>query len=140
MKDKSVKSVESVKSKEQVDIKKQKIIKSMIESMDKDGFTFALHSEIFDVIYRQYTKPLNKLNFTIVFIMCIFWIISITVDKAAPLFLSGVFSCLVIMLINQLYLKQAYEKAKEESRRVVKNFTTVIDILLNASNSNENQK
>ena len=92
MKDKSVKSVESVKSKEQIDIKKQKIIKSMIESMDKDGFTFALHSEIFDIIYKQYTKPLNKMNFTVVFILCIFWIISITVDEAAPFFLTGVFS------------------------------------------------
>lgn len=140
MKDKSVKSVESVKSKEQIDIKKQKIIKSMIESMDKDGFTFALHSEIFDIIYKQYTKPLNKMNFTVVFILCIFWIISITVDKAAPFFLTGVFSCLALMIIDRLYLKQAYEKAKEESRRVVKNFTTVIDLLLNASNSNDNQK
>lgn len=140
MKDKSVKSVESVKSKEQIDIKKQKIIKSMIESMDKDGFTFALHSEIFDIIYKQYTKPLNKMNFTVIFIMCIFWIISIIVDKAAPFFLTGVFSCLALMIIDRLYLKQAYEKAKEESRRVVKNFTTVIDLLLNASNSNDNQK
>ena len=140
MKDKSVKSVESVKSKEQIDIKKQKIIKSMIESMDKDGFTFALHSEIFDIIYKQYTKPLNKMNFTVVFILCIFWIISITVDKAAPFFLTGVFSCLALMIIDRLYLKQAYEKAKEESKRVVKNFTTVIDLLLNASNSNENKK
>lgn len=140
MKDKSVKSVESVKSKEQIDIKKQKIIKSMIKSMDKDGFTFALHSEIFDIIYKQYTKPLNKLNFTVVFILCIFWIISITVDKAAPFFLTGVFSCLALMIITRLYLKIAYNKAKEESTRLVKNITTVLDTIYNMSNSNENKK
>ena len=134
MKDNSVKSVE------QIDKKKQQIMSTLIKSMDKDGVVFSLHSEIFDIIYKQYTKPLNKMNFTVVFILCIFWIISITVDKAAPFFLTGVFSCLALMIINRLYLKIAYNKAKEESTRLVKNITTVLDTIYNMSNSNENKK
>ena len=101
MKDNSVKSVE------QIDKKKQQIMSTLIKLMDKDGVVFSLHSEIFDIIYKQYTQPLNRMNFTVVFILCIFWIISITVDKAAPFFLTGVFSCLALMIINQLYLKIA---------------------------------
>lgn len=134
MKDNSVKSVE------QIDKKKQQIMSTLIKLMDKDGVVFSLHSEIFDIIYKQYTQPLNRMNFTVVFILCIFWIISITVDKAAPFFLTGVFSCLALMIINQLYLKIAYNKAKEESTRLVKNITTVLDTIYNMSNSNENKK
>ena len=134
MKDNSVKSVE------QIDKKKQQIMSTLIKLMDKDGVVFSLHSEIFDIIYKQYTRPLNRMNFTVVFILCIFWIISITVDKAAPFFLTGVLSCLALMIINQLYLKIAYNKAKEESTRLVKNITTVLDTIYNMSNSNENKK
>lgn len=134
MKDNSVKSVE------QIDKEKQQIMSTLIKLMDKDGVVFSLHSEIFDIIYKQYTQPLNRMNFTVIFIMCIFWIISITVDKAAPFFLTGVFSCLALMIINQLYLKIAYNKAKEESTRLVKNITTVLDTIYNMSNSNENKK
>ena len=134
MKDNSVKSVE------QIDKKKQQIMSTLIKLMDKDGVVFSLHSEIFDIIYKQYTQPLNRMNFTVVFILCIFWIISITVDKAAPFFLTDVFSCLALMIINQLYLKIAYNKAKEESTRLVKNITTVLDTIYNMSNSNENKK
>lgn len=130
----------SVKSEEQIDKKKQQIMSTLIKSMDKDGIIFSLHSEMFDIIYKQYTKPMNKLNFTIVAIMFVFWLISILVKNASPFFLSGIFSCLILMIINQLYLKMAYEKAKEESRRLVKNFTTVLDIIYNISNSNENKK
>lgn len=130
----------SVKSEEQIDKKKQQIMSTLIKSMDKDGIIFSLHSEIFDIIYKQYTRPMNKLNFTIVAIMSVFWLISILVKNASPFFLSGIFSCLILMLINQLYLKMAYKKAKEESRRLVKNFTTVLDIIYNISNSNENKK
>lgn len=130
----------NVKSKEQIDKEKQQIMSTLIKLMDKDGVVFSLHSEIFDIVYKQYTKPLNKMNFTVVFILCIFWIISITVDKAAPFFLTGVFSCLALMIINQLYLKIAYNKAKEESTRLVKNITTVLDTIYNMSNSNENKK
>lgn len=130
----------NVKSEEQIDKEKQQIMSTLIKLMDKDGVVFSLHSEIFDIIYKQYTRPLNRMNFTVVFILCIFWIISITVDKAAPFFLTGVFSCLVLMIINQLYLKIAYNKAKEESTRLVKNITTVLDTIYNMSNSNENKK
>ena len=130
----------NVKSEEQIDKEKQQIMSTLIKLMDKDGVVFSLHSEIFDIVYKQYTKPLNKMNFTVVFILCIFWIISITVDKAAPFFLTGVFSCLALMIINQLYLKIAYNKAKEESTRLVKNITTVLDTIYNMSNSNENKK
>lgn len=134
MKDNNVKSVE------QIDKEKQQIMSTLIKLMDKDGVVFSLHSEIFDIVYKQYTKPLNKMNFTVVFILCIFWIISITVDKAAPFFLTGVFSCLALMIINQLYLKIAYNRAKQESTRLVKNITTVLDTIYNMSNSNENKK
>lgn len=130
----------NVKSEQQIDKEKQQIMSTLIKLMDKDGVVFSLHSEIFDIVYKQYTKPLNKMNFTVVFILCIFWIISITVDKAAPFFLTGVFSCLALMIINQLYLKIAYNKAKEESTRLVKNITTVLDTIYNMSNSNENKK
>ena len=130
----------NVKSEQQIDKEKQQIMSTLIKLMDKDGVVFSLHSEIFDIIYKQYTKPLNKLNFTVVFILCIFWIISITVDKAAPFFLTGVFSCLALMIINQLYLKIAYNRAKQESTRLVKNITTVLDTIYNMSNSNENKK
>lgn len=130
----------SVKSEEQIDKKKQQIMSTLIKSMDKDGIIFSLHSEIFDIIYKQYTRPMNKLNFTIVAIMSVFWLVSILVKNASPFFLSGIFSCLILMLVNQLYLKIAYTKAKEESRRLVKNFTTVLDVIYNISNSNENKK
>lgn len=130
----------NVKSEQQIDKEKQQIMSTLIKLMDKDGVVFSLHSEIFDIIYKQYTKPLNKMNFTVVFILCIFWIISITVDKAAPFFLTGVFSCLALMIINQLYLKIAYNRAKQESTRLVKNITTVLDTTYNMSNSNENKK